>query len=85
LKGKLHFAVGRMDNYYLEEAVYLTEARLQGLTDPTPEATFQYGDRGRHSWIGHSPEDPERQMTYAEFIGVVSDFLQGTYPRHADP
>jgi hypothetical protein len=75
LRGKLHFAVGRNDNYYLEEAVYLTEARLARLRDPAPEATFQYGTLGRHSWIGHSPVDPDRQMNYAEFIGVVADFV----------
>lgn len=69
LAGKLHFAVGRTDNYYLEQAIYLMEERLRGLSDPEPKATFQYGVKGRHSWIGHSSKEPERQMTYAEFIG----------------
>ena len=84
LSGKLHFAVGRMDNYYLEQAVYLTEERLQTLQNPPANATFQYGVRGRHSWIGHSPSDPGRQMTYAEFIDVIADFVVANAPHDAD-
>jgi enterochelin esterase-like enzyme len=81
LKGKLHFAVGMMDNFYLNEAVYLIQDVLESKTNPPSGATFQYGFRGRHSWIGHSPKEPERQMTYAEFISVVADFIT----RHAPP
>lgn len=84
LAGKLHFAVGRRDNYYLEQAVYLTEERLRGLTNPPADATFQYGTNGRHSWIGHSPEDPERQMRYREFIDVVADLIKAKAPDGAD-
>lgn len=84
LAGKLHFAVGMMDNYYLEQAVYLTEERLAGLGDPAPAATFQYGVRGRHSWIGHSPADPSRQITYAEFIGVIGNYVLEHAPAGAD-
>lgn len=84
LQGKLHFAVGMMDNYYLEQAVYLTEERMASLSNPPADATFQYGVRGRHSWIGHSPEDPERQMTYAEFIGVIAAYVASRAPEGAD-
>ena len=84
LQGKLHFAVGMTDNYYLEQAVYLTEERLKVLENPRAGATFQYGVKGRHSWIGHSPVDPDRQMTYAEFIGVVSDYVIERAPVDAD-
>ena len=84
LQGKLHFAVGMTDNYYLEQAVYLTEERMKALQDPPADATFQYGVKGRHSWIGHSPVDPDRQRTYAEFIGVVSDYVIEHAPEGAD-
>lgn len=84
LEGKLHFAVGRSDNYYLEQAVYLMEERMQELRDPDPGATFQYGINGRHSWIGHSPSDPERQMRYSEFVDVVGDFVIEHAPEVAD-
>ena len=84
LQGKLHFAVGMTDNYYLEQAVYLTEERMKSLQNPAADATFQYGFRGRHSWIGHSPVDPDRQMTYAEFIGIVGDFVIDRAPESVD-
>lgn len=84
LAGKLHFAVGRVDNYYLEQAVYLMEERLRGLSDPEPKASFQYGVKGRHSWIGHSPNEPERQMTYAEFIDIVGEYIADKAPAGAD-
>lgn len=82
--GRLHFAVGRRDNYYLEQAVYLTEARMAGLANPEPGATFQYGIGGRHSWIGHSPNDPSQQMKYREFIEVIAEFVAANAPAGAD-
>jgi hypothetical protein len=84
LKGKLHFAVGTMDNFYLNEAVYLIQDILESKINPPSGATFQYGFRGRHSWIGHSPQEPERQMTYAEFISVVADFIERHSPLKTD-
>ena len=84
LRGKLHFAVGRRDNYYLEQAVYLTEERMAELDNPPADATFQYGINGRHSWIGHSPNDPSQQMKYREFIGVVARFVAEHAPADAD-
>lgn len=84
LQGKLHFAVGMMDNYYLDQSVYLTEQRMAALENPRSDATFQYGIRGRHSWIGHSPLDSGRQMTYAEFITVVGDFVVKHAPEETD-
>jgi hypothetical protein len=84
LSGRLHFAVGMMDNYYLEQAVYLTEQRMSALENPAAGASFQYGVRGRHSWIGHSPVDPARQMTYAEFIEVIAGFIAKHAPQSAD-
>ena len=83
-RGKLHFAVGMMDNYYLNEAVYLVQEFLDSATDPPSDATFQYGFRGRHSWIGHSPVEPERQITYAEFISVIADYITRNAPAGAD-
>ena len=83
IAGRLHFAVGRRDNYYLEQAVYLTEQRMAELDNPPANATFQYGVGGRHSWIGHSPNDPSKQMKYREFIGVIADFVAEHAPQDA--
>lgn len=84
LSGKLHFAVGRLDNYYLQESVYLIEERLEELVNPPANATFQYGTLGRHSWIGHSPNNPGKQMTYAEFVDIVGKYIKTNAPSSAD-
>jgi len=84
ISGRLHFAVGRRDNYYLEQAVYLAEQRMAGLDNPPANATFQYGVGGRHSWIGHSPEDRSKQMKYREFIEIIGRFVTEHAPERAD-
>ena len=84
LAGKLNFAVGLRDNYYLDQSVYLTQQRLMEMQNPTADAVFQYGTYGRHSWIGHSPVEPERQMTYAEFINIIAEFMSSRAPADAD-
>ena len=63
---------------------YLVQEFLEATTTPPAKATFQYGFRGRHSWIGHSPVEPDRQMTYAEFISVISDYVTRNAPQGAD-
>ncbi len=52
LEGKLHIYVGDMDNYYLNNAVYLTEAFLESTTDPYYGGEVDYGDRAEHCWNG---------------------------------
>jgi hypothetical protein len=77
LKGKLHVAVGDMDSYYLNNAVELMEGSLAELTDPAPEATFEYGRKKPHCWIGTSPWRPGEDLTNAEFLRVVDGYLKG--------
>jgi hypothetical protein len=52
LEGKMHIYVGDMDNYYLNNAVYLTEEFLEGTTDPYYAGEVDYGDRAEHCWNG---------------------------------
>ena len=52
LRGKVHIYVGDMDNYYLNNAVYLTEDFLSGTTNPPFEGVIDYGDRFEHCWNG---------------------------------
>lgn len=52
LQGKLHIYAGDMDNYYLNNAVYLTEEFLEGTTDPYYDGEIDYGDRAEHCWNG---------------------------------
>lgn len=52
LEGKLHIYVGDMDNYYLNNAVYLTETFLENTTNPYYGGEVDYGDRAEHCWNG---------------------------------
>jgi hypothetical protein len=76
LAGKIHVATGDMDSYYLNNAVELMEAALAGLSDPGPEATFEYGRKKPHCWIGESPWRPGEDLTNSEFIRVVEGYLK---------
>jgi hypothetical protein len=61
LAGKIHLYVGDMDNYYLNNAVYLAEDALKGLKDPAYGGEVGYGDRAEHCWNG----DPARANAYS--------------------
>ena len=52
LEGKLHIYTGDMDNYYLNNAVYLAEEFLESTTDPYYGGEVDYGDRAEHCWNG---------------------------------
>ena len=52
LEGKLNIYVGDMDNYYLNNAVYLAEEFLSTTKDPYFDGDIQYGDRAEHCWNG---------------------------------
>jgi hypothetical protein len=41
-----------MDNYYLNNAVYLMEDFLESTTDPYYAGEVAYGDRAEHCWNG---------------------------------
>jgi hypothetical protein len=56
LAGKISIYVGDMDNYYLNDAVYLVEDFLKATTDPPYGGEVTYGDRAEHCWNG----DPTR-------------------------
>jgi len=52
LAGKIHIYCGDMDNYYLNNAVYLMEEFLESATDPYYGGEVDYGDRAEHCWNG---------------------------------
>ena len=52
LEGKLNIYVGDMDNYYLNNAVYLAEEFLESTTTPYYAGEVDYGDRAEHCWNG---------------------------------
>jgi len=77
LVGKLHVAVGDMDSYYLNNAVELMEEAMADLSDPAPRASFEYGRRKRHCWIGHSPWRRGEDLSATEFIRVLDQYWRG--------
>ncbi len=85
LKGKLHIYVGDMDNYYLNNAVYLVEDFLKTAT-PAADAVVDYGDRAEHCWNG----DQTRSNAYSRlryhqmFIPRIIDQIRKNGPPHAD-
>jgi len=51
LVGKLHFYCGDMDNFYLNEAVYLLEQFLENTKNPYYAGSFEYGRPQKpHGW-----------------------------------
>jgi hypothetical protein len=50
LVGKLHIYTGDMDDYYLNDAVYLVEEFLESTKNPYYAGTVKYGDRKPHCW-----------------------------------
>ena len=57
LEGKIHIYCGDMDNYYLNNAVYLAESFLESTRNPYYKGEVKYGDRAEHCWNG-SPDLP---------------------------
>ena len=86
LEGKIHLYVGDMDNYYLNNAVYLVEDFLKTTKDPAYGGEVTYGDRAEHCWNG----DPSRANAYSRlryhqmFIPRFVERARKTAPQGAD-
>jgi hypothetical protein len=86
LEGKLHIYVGDMDNYYLNNAVYLTESFLEQTTKPYYGGEVDYGDRAEHCWNGdHTQPNAISRLRYPQMFApkIVSRILK-TAPAGAD-
>ncbi|MEL6676497.1 MAG: hypothetical protein AAFR61_30085, partial [Bacteroidota bacterium] len=86
LKGKIHIYCGDMDNYYLNNAVYLAEEILEATTDPYYEGEVDYGDRAEHCWNGdHTRGNGLSRLRYHQmFIPKWTKWVQKNAPRGAD-
>jgi hypothetical protein len=86
LRGKIHIYCGDMDNYYLNNAVYLTEEFLKSTTDPPYEGEVDYGDRFEHCWNGdHDNSNAISRLRYHQmFIPKFVERLLSTAPPGAD-
>lgn len=85
LKGKIHIFVGDMDNYYLNDAVYLTEAFLKN-AKPAYEGTVDYGDRAEHCWNGdHNNSNAIARLRYnTMYLPTILKQIEETAPKGAD-
>ncbi|RKY81756.1 hypothetical protein DRQ07_03205 [candidate division KSB1 bacterium] len=50
LIGKINIFCGRMDNWWIEQAVYLFQDFLASTENPHYEGRFEYGTRAGHGW-----------------------------------
>lgn len=86
LEGKLHIYCGDMDNYYLNNAVYLMEEFLESTTDPYYGGEVAYGDRAEHCWNG-DPDLPNHlsRLRYNEmYIPKILKRIEAAAPAGAD-
>jgi hypothetical protein len=75
-----------MDNYYLNNAVYLAEAFLKSTTSPPYEGVIDYGDRAEHCWNGdHERSNGYSQLRYVQmYVPRILERIQKTAPHGAD-
>jgi hypothetical protein len=86
LEGKIHIYVGDMDNYYLNNAVYLAEAFLESTTDPYYAGDVDYGDRAEHCWNGDHdrPNYVSRLRYHQMYIPRIVKRIEATAPPGSD-
>lgn len=86
LKGKIHIYCGDMDNYYLNNAVYLMEDFLESTTEPYYGGEVLYGDRAEHCWNG-DPELPNaitRLRYNSMYVPKIMKRIAESAPKGAD-
>ena len=85
-KHKIHLYCGDMDNYYLNNAVYLAEEILSETTDPYYNGEVDYGDRAEHCWNGdHENGNHISRLRYHQmFVRKYVEKVQLVAPKGAD-
>ena len=83
LEGKIHIYVGDMDNYYLNNAVYLVEEFLESTRNPYYGGEIDYGDRAEHCWNGdHTRPNALSRLRYNQMFApkIVERILKTAPP-----
>jgi len=85
-ENKIHLYCGDMDNYYLNNAVYLAEEILSETTEPYYNGEVDYGDRAEHCWNGdHENGNHISRLRYHRmFINKYVERVQKVAPEGAD-
>jgi len=83
LKGKVNIYCGDMDNYYLNNAVVLTEAFLENTSDPNYEGEVDYGNNQEHCWNGdqENPNYISRLRYNTMYLDKIQQRLEKTAPK----
>ncbi len=86
LEGKIHIYVGDMDNYYLNNAVYLIEDFLESTENPHYGGEIDYGDRAEHCWNGDQtrPNATSRLRYNQMFAPKIVERILKTAPPGGD-
>ena len=86
LKGKINLYVGEMDNYYLNNSVYLMEDFLESTTDPYYEGEVDYEPRAEHCWNGdHTRPNALSRLRYNQmYMPRILKRILDTAPEGAD-
>ena len=86
LEGKISVYCGDMDNYYLNNAVYLMEEFLESTTDPYYNGEVDYGDRAEHCWNGdHTRPNATSRLRYNQmFIERAVERMSQSAPEGSD-
>jgi hypothetical protein len=86
LEGKIHIYCGDMDNYYLNNAVYLMEDFLESTTEPYYAGEIDYGDRAEHCWNGdHENPNAISRLRYNSFyLPKILKRIEESAPEGAD-
>lgn len=82
LKGKIFLYCGDMDNYYLNNAVKLTEDFLESTTSPYYKGEVDYGDGAEHCWNGdqENPNYISRLRYNTMYLPMIKERLKQTAP-----
>ncbi len=85
-ENKIHLYCGDMDNYYLNNAVYLAEEILSETTAPFYNGEVDYGDRAEHCWNGdHENGNHISRLRYHRmFIKKYVEKVELVAPEGAD-
>jgi hypothetical protein len=86
VRGKIHLYCGDMDNYYLNNAVYLMEEFLKKAANPPADATVAYGDRFEHCWNGDPgvPNAISRLRYNTMYVPRILERIESSHPPGAD-
>jgi hypothetical protein len=84
--GKIHIYCGDMDNYYLNNAVYLMEDFLKKSANPFYSGEVDYGDRAEHCWNGDhvNPNYISRLRYNTMYLPKILKRISESAPRGAD-